>query len=419
MKILIVGSGAREHALAWKLKQDAPGAELFIAPGNVGTQSEGQNVAIAATDIPGLTRWAKEQKPDLTIVGPEAPLWAGIVDAFDAEKLRIFGPDKKAARLEASKAFTKEILLRYGIPTARSQTHTSAPSAIKWSQELGYPQAIKADGLAAGKGVILAQNAAEAEKAIERMMVEKVFGESGAQVVIEEFLEGREISLHVVCDGVTHRFFPIAQDHKRVGDGNTGENTGGMGAYAPVPWADSKLLGELEEKLCKPLFAGFAKEGITFKGVLFAGLMITAKGPYVLEFNVRFGDPETQSMMPLLQTPLAELAQAVADGELARLDLRFFNRSTVGIVMAAERYPAEPVLGDVIHGLDTFGPGQSVKVFHGGTKRQGNEIVTSGGRVLTVAGWDTSLERARQLAYEAAQRVQFRGAHYRKDISTL
>lgn len=418
MKVLIIGSGGREHTMAWKLKTDDPSLKLFIAPGNAGTASLGENVPIGVGKIEELSRWAEKNRPDMTFVGPEVPLCAGVVDAFEKLGLAIFGPNAKAAQLEGSKVFTKGILQKYNLPTAKGQSFTDANAAHLYSQNLGYPQVIKADGLAAGKGVLIAQTPREAAMAIHQVMVEKAFGSAGAKVLLEEFLVGREASIHVVTDGDTYRYFPVSQDHKRIGDGDTGANTGGMGAYAPAPLVDDAMRETISKTILDPLFVAFKQEGIDFRGILYAGLMLTAQGPKVLEFNVRFGDPETQVLLPLLETPLIEVARAVSEKRLGKLDLKFRNVSAVSIVMAAANYPGDPKLGDAIHGLDKV-PDESGKivVFHAGTKKQGREIVTNGGRVLTVTAWDETLERARELAYHGVSKIQFAGAQFRYDIA--
>lgn len=418
MKVLIIGSGGREHTMAWKLKTDDPSIKLFIAPGNAGTLELGENLPIGMNQIEGLAHWAETNRPDMTFVGPEVPLCAGVVDAFEKRGLAIFGPNAKAAQLEGSKVFTKQLLQKYNLPTARGASFTDANEAHLYSQGLGYPQVIKADGLAAGKGVLIAQTPREAAMAIHQVMVERAFGSAGAQVLLEEFLVGREASIHVVTDGESYRYFPVSQDHKRIGDGDTGANTGGMGAYAPAPLVDDAMREKIDKTILEPLFVAFKQEGIDFRGILYAGLMLTAEGPKVLEFNVRFGDPETQVLLPLLETPLIDVARAVNEKRLAKLDLKFRNVSAVSIVMAAANYPGEPMLGDVIEGLDSV-PDEMGRlvVFQAGTKKQGKHVVTNGGRVLTVTAWDTTLERARELAYHGVAKIQFAGAQFRYDIA--
>ncbi|PTY05316.1 phosphoribosylamine--glycine ligase [Verrucomicrobia bacterium LW23] len=418
MKILIVGGGGREHALAWKFKSDDAAAELFIAPGNAGTAALGTNLPISATNIPQLLEWAKANRPDLTFVGPEAPLCAGIVDVFAVEGFAIFGPNKAGAQLEGSKIFTKNILDKYGIPTAKSATFTVAAEAYAYSQQQPYPQVIKADGLASGKGVTVALNPWMATRAIYDAMEKKIFGEAGAQVLIEEFLPGREASVHAVSDGTTLRVFPAAQDHKRIGDNDTGPNTGGMGAYAPAPIVTPELSQVVMDTILVPVLNGLRSEGIDFRGILYAGLMISPAGPKVLEFNVRFGDPETQVILPLLETPLAEVALAAIQGRLGGLELKFRDGAAVSVVAAAENYPGDPRTGDEITGIAAAEKTGAV-VFQAGTvpgKKKG-EVLTAGGRVLAVTGVASQLAEARKLAYDGLTHIRFSGAQYRRDIA--
>jgi phosphoribosylamine--glycine ligase len=417
MKILLIGSGGREHALAWRLRRDDPQAELFIAPGNAGTARLGTNLPLAATDIDGLVRWAAREKPDLTVVGPEAPLCAGVVDRFEEAGLPIFGPKRAAARLEASKVFTKAFLLKHGLPTAAGAAFTDSATAWAYSRSQAlYPQVVKADGLAAGKGVIIAQNRPEAEHAIQRIMEDKIFGEAGSAIVIEDFLPGREMSIHVLTDGLSHVILPISQDHKRWGDRDSGPNTGGMGAYAPAPFATKEIQGRIAQEIVEPVLAAFQKEGIDFRGILYIGLIWTAEGPQILEFNVRGGDPETQVLLPLFETPLVEALQAVREQKLGSCPVRFHaHQAVVTIVMAAPGYPDAPVIGSPVTGLDLDLPGTFV--FHGGTKEAGKEVVTAGGRVLSVTAWADDLTQARDLAYQRAAKIHFAGCHYRRDIA--
>lgn len=416
MKILVIGSGSREHALAWRLQRDDPQAKLFIAPGNAGTAELGTNLPIAATDLDGLLRWAMQEKPDLTVVGPEAPLCAGVVDRFEAAGLPIFGPRQAAARLEGSKVFTKEFLLKHGLPTAGGVAFTDSALAKGYCRAQAlYPQVVKADGLAAGKGVIIAKTAEEAQDAVRRIMDERVFGNAGRALVIEDFLPGREMSIHVLTDGLSHVILPISQDHKRLGDGDSGPNTGGMGAYAPAPFATQEIQGRVSAEIVEPVLAAFRREGIDFRGILYIGLIWTAEGPQILEFNVRGGDPETQVLLPLIETPLVEILQAVREQKLGQCPVRFNALQAVTIVMAAEGYPDQPVSGTPITGLELELPGTFV--FHGGTKRAGNDIVTSGGRVLSVTAWASDLARARELAYQRLSKIDFAGSQYRRDIA--
>jgi len=416
MKILLLGSGGREHALAWRLHQDDPGLELFIAPGNAGTARLGTNLPLPATDLDGLVAWALREKPELTVVGPEAPLCAGIVDKFEAAGLPIFGPNKAAARLEGSKVFTKNFLLKHGLPTAPGAGFSDSLSAYAYSQKHNvYPQVLKADGLAAGKGVIIAQTPVEAAQTIDRIMDRRIFGEAGRQIVIEEFLPGREMSVHVLTDGISHFILPIAQDHKRLGDGDSGPNTGGMGAYAPAPFATPELQTRISSRVVEPVLAALRQEGIDFRGILYIGIIWTKEGPSILEFNVRGGDPETQVLLPLIDTPLVDIFQAVREQRLGKLDVRLNSRHAVSIVLAAAGYPGTSESGALINGLEADQP--DTFVFHGGTKWEGQYVAVSGGRVLTVTAWADDLATARDLAYRRAAKIHFAGCQYRRDIA--
>ena len=416
MRVLLIGSGGREHAMAWRLKQDDPTLQLFTAPGNAGTAELGTNLAIGVTEIDKLVEWASREKPDLTVVGPEAPLCAGVVDRFEASGLPIFGPNQAAARLEGSKVYTKELLLKHGLPTAWSGRFSDSASARAFIEKAAvFPQVIKADGLAAGKGVIIAQTREEALAAIGQIMDERVFGDAGNEIIIEEFLSGREMSVHVLTDGVSHVILPIAQDHKKLGEDDTGPNTGGMGAYAPAPFATSALLAEISAKVVEPTLAAFHKEGIDFRGILFVGLIWTKSGPSILEFNVRGGDPETQVLLPLIDTPLVEIFQAVREQRLGALKIRGNNRQAVTIVMAAGGYPGTPETGVAIKGLENALP--DTVVFHAGTKLVNGEVLTHGGRVLSVTAWAGDLAGARALAYQRVAKIHFAGSQVRRDIA--
>ena len=416
MKILLIGSGGREHAMAWKLREDDPAVELFLAPGNAGTAELGTNLPLSATDLDGLLAWASKEKPDLTIVGPEAPLCAGVVDRFEAAGLAIFGPNQVAARLEGSKVYTKEILLKHGLPTAGGASFTDSKLAAEYlAQRPNFPQVLKADGLAAGKGVIIAKTLAEAQEALAQIMDERVFGDAGNQLVIEEFMAGREMSVHVITDGQSHVILPIAQDHKKLGDGDTGLNTGGMGAYAPAPFARPELQADIARQVVEPTLAAFRAEGIDFRGILFIGLIWTKEGPSILEFNVRGGDPETQVLLPLLDVPLVELFQAVRERRLGKVPLKLNAKHAVTIVMAAAGYPGTPEAGAEIKGLEEEIPG--TYVFHAGTKQAGGKVVAAGGRVLSVTGWAGDLATARELAYRRVAKIHFAGCQYRRDIA--
>jgi len=416
MKILLLGSGGREHALAWRLCQDDPALQLFITPGNAGTARLGTNLSLSASDLDGLLAWASKEKPDLTVVGPEAPLCAGVVDRFELAGLPIFGPNQAAARLEGSKVYTKNFLLKHNLPTAPGAGFADSASALAYSRKQdAYPQVLKADGLAAGKGVIIAQTSAEAEQTIRNIMDGRIFGDAGREMVIEEFLPGREMSIHVLTDGISHFILPIAQDHKKLGDGDYGPNTGGMGAYAPAPFATAELQAQISARIVGPVLAAFRQEGIDFRGILYIGIIWTKDGPSILEFNVRGGDPETQVLLPLIDTPLLEIFQAVREQRLGQLKIHLNAKHAVTVVMAAGGYPGTPETGVPIEGLDLAMPG--TEVFHGGTKREGAQVLTSGGRVLSVTAWADDLASARELAYRRLAKIHFAGSQYRRDIA--
>lgn len=416
MKILLIGSGGREHAIAWRLCQDDPTLQLFTAPGNAGTARLGTNLPLNATDLDGLVKWAAQEKPDLTVVGPEAPLCAGVVDRFEAAGLPIFGPNKKAAYLEGSKVFTKQLLLKHKLPTAPGECFTDSTSAQAYAKKHDtFPQVLKADGLAAGKGVVITKTPAESAETIAQIMDQRIFGDAGSQLLIEEFSPGREMSIHVLTDGISHFILPISQDHKKIGEGDTGLNTGGMGAYAPAPFATPELTAQISREIVEPVLAAFRKEDIDFRGILYIGLMWTKGGPSIIEFNVRGGDPETQVLLPLIDTPLVEVFQAVREQRLGKLNLKLNSKSAVSIVMAAAGYPGTPETGAVIEGLETDLPGTAV--FHAGTKLSGDKVVTSGGRVLSVTGWASDLATARDLAYQRVAKIHFAGSQVRRDIA--
>ena len=411
--VLIVGGGGREHAMGWSLARDPRIQKIWFAPGNAGTAQVGLNLPLAVTDVKGIVAWAEKEKPGLVVVGPEAPLCAGLADRLRSVGIRVFGPGADGARLEGSKSFCKELLVSESIPTARAGSFTSEEEAVKFSSSLPCPQVVKADGLAAGKGVVIAGSHREAAAAIHEMMADRVFGEAGTTVLIEEFLDGEELSVHAVTDGKNLVVLPGAQDHKRVGEGDTGLNTGGMGAYAPAPKATPTLLREVREKILEPVLAGLAKRKIDYRGVLYAGLMLTKEGPKVLEFNARFGDPETEVLLPLLETPLWDLLAAAADGDLSRVKVSSRTGAAMTVVLAAPGYPAQPSLGQTIR----FGQAtDDSAVFHAGTKREGNETKVAGGRVMAVTGWSSDLEKARQRAYAAVGKICFEGMHFRRDI---
>ncbi|MDD2892860.1 MAG: phosphoribosylamine--glycine ligase [Halothiobacillaceae bacterium] len=418
MKILVIGSGGREHALAWKLAQSPRVSQVFVAPGNAGTAHEAKcvNVAISATDIPALFSFAKDQAIDLTVVGPEAPLAAGVVDSFRDGGLRIFGPTREAAQLESSKAFAKDFLARHRIPTAEYRVFTELQPALDYLSDHGAPIVIKADGLAAGKGVVVAMSREEAEAAV-RDMLGGQFGQAGARVVIEEYLDGEEASIICMVDGQNILPMATSQDHKRRDDGDLGPNTGGMGAYSPAPVVTPELEARIMREVLEPTVQGMALDGLPYTGFLYAGIMIDKSGaPKVLEFNCRFGDPETQPIMLRLQSDLVDLLEAGIDGQLDQVGAAWDARVALGVVMAAGNYPGTPQLGDVIHGLDSPLPEHS-KVFHAGTALNADgQVITSGGRVLCVTALGASTHEAQQHAYAAAAKIQFAGGFYRRDI---
>ncbi|MDQ3618056.1 MAG: phosphoribosylamine--glycine ligase [Pseudomonadota bacterium] len=423
MKILVIGSGGREHALAWKLAQSTRIDQVLVAPGNAGTATEPRcrNVDVAATDIDGLLALVRDENIELTIVGPEAPLVAGIVDRFRSEGLRIFGPTAAAAQLEGSKAFAKDFLARHGIPTAHYAVHTQVDAALAYVREHaraspGASIVIKADGLAAGKGVIVAMTLVEAEAAITDMLAGNAFGAAGAQVVIEEFLDGEEASFISMVDGTTALPMATSQDHKRVGDGDTGPNTGGMGAYSPAPVVTPEVHARVMREIVEPTVRGMLADGVAFTGFLYAGLMIDADGaPKVIEFNVRFGDPETQPVMMRLQSDLLDLVEAAIDARLHKVEAHWDARCSLGVVMAAENYPDTPRLGDPINAWDVPDIADT-KVFHAGTKLVDGQVVTAGGRVLCVCALGDSVAYAQQRAYEALAGISWHGEFHRHDI---
>lgn len=415
MKVLVVGSGGREHALAWGISRSPNLSKLFIAPGNGGTGRLGENVSIPADDVSALLEFAGKENVGLTVIGPEAPLVEGVVDRFREAGRTCFGPAQAAARLEGSKVFAKTFMKRHGIPTADFEVFDNADAACACVREKGAPLVIKADGLAAGKGVFVVDSVQDAESAIDEIMVQKAFGESGRTLLIEERLVGQEVSVHAICTVDRAVMFPPAQDHKRVYDGDKGANTGGMGAYAPVPFVTAAQLEEIFESIIMKTLKGMQRDGTPYTGVLYAGLMMTDSGPKVLEFNVRFGDPETQVLLPMLDGDLLELLREAAEGRIPK-DVRFYgDRCAATVVMASDGYPGPCKKGSIISGLaDTLDDNRVV--FHGGTVLDGEKVITSGGRVLAVTAWGPSLPEAIGHAYEGVDRIRFDGAFYRKDI---
>jgi phosphoribosylamine--glycine ligase len=418
MKILVIGSGGREHALAWKAAQSPDVEKVFVAPGNAGTAREAklENIAIGVEDIEALVAFARDNEVALTIVGPEAPLVIGVVDAFEQAGLRCFGPSKAAAQLEGSKAFTKDFLARHDIPTADYANFTDVDEALAYLKEKGAPIVIKADGLAAGKGVIVAMTAEEAEAAVRDMLAGNAFGEAGHRVVIEEFLEGEEASFICMVDG--EHILPMAtsQDHKRVGEGDTGPNTGGMGAYSPAPVVTREVYERIMAEVIEPTVKGMAAEGNPYTGFLYAGLMITADGaPKVIEYNCRFGDPETQPIMMRLNSDLVALCNAALDRQLDSVSAEWDARAAMGVVLAAGGYPGSYNKGDVIEGLDGA-DSDDAKVFHAGTAEKDGQVVTAGGRVLCATALGSTVSEAQAKAYALADKISWDGMFMRRDI---
>lgn len=416
MKLLIIGSGGREHALAWKLSQSPRVEKIYIAPGNAGTALVGENVALAADDIPGLLAFAQAEGIGFTVVGPDDSLAAGMVDAFQAAGMKIFGPTASAARLESSKIFAKEFMRRHGIPTAEAREFTDADEAREWCLVAKYPLVIKADGLALGKGVVIAETPEEAAEAIHQSMELAVFGESGRRIVIEEFLRGVECSIHALVDGATYTLFPDARDHKRALDGNLGPNTGGMGTISPCGSLDAALTARVRAEVMDRFMAGLQADGLEFNGMLFPGLMLTADGPKVLEFNCRFGDPETQVFVRRLKTDLLDLLEACVAGKLETQEPVWDDRAAVCVVLASGGYPGPYEKNQPISGLDTVAALEDVVVFHAGTKTAADTVVTNGGRVLGVTALGTDLAEAREKAYRAADGIFFDQMQRRGDI---
>lgn len=414
MKVLVVGSGGREHALCWKIAQ-RPDTEVYVAPGNIGMVDVATLVNIKVDDIAGLVDFAKAEGIDLTVVGPELPLTLGIVDAFQDAGLACFGPNKAAAKLEGSKAFSKELMKKYGIPTAAFDTFTDVEKAKAFVDEIGVPCVVKADGLAAGKGVIICMTREEADKAIEDMLTDHAFGDASATIVIEEYMVGPEVSVLAFADGKSVLPMVSAQDHKRIFDGDKGPNTGGMGAYSPAPVYTEALSAEVNKTIIEPTIAAMAAEGTPFTGILYTGLMLTEKGPRVLEYNVRFGDPETQPIMVRMKSDIVALFQACVDGKLDEATLEWHDEAAVCVIMASGGYPASSEKGVPIHGLDDIAAEEAI-VFHSGTAEKDGEIVTNGGRVLGVTAKDATIKGAIDKAYAAVEKINFDHMQFRRDI---
>ena len=425
MKLLVIGSGGREHTLVWKLAQSSHVTQMWCAPGNAGIAGERlvknsslvECVSIGAEDLPGLLAFAQEKKADLTVVGPDNPLALGIVDLFQKHVLRSWGVNEKAAQFESSKVFSQQFMEKYGIPTAAAGTFADAAAAKKFCASLGGRCVVKADGLALGKGVLLCANQAEAEQAVDEIMVGRAFGAAGARVVVQEFLEGVEVSLHALCDGRTAKIFPTSQDHKRALAGDLGLNTGGMGTYSPTPFLTDAQLAETARQVLEPFMCGCVAEGIDYRGILYPGVMLTKNGPKILEFNARFGDPETQVYLTRLESDLVELLNASVEGTLDKMELKWSPLASVCVVMASGGYPGNYAKGKVISGLDAAARLANTKVFHAGTAPHGNHIVTNGGRVLGVTAWAKDLPAAQVAAYAAVEKIHFDDAQFRRDIA--
>ncbi len=417
MKVLVVGSGGREHTLVWKIAQSSLVDQIYAAPGNAGISEQAECMDISQTDIKGLLSFAKKTEIDLTVVGPEAPLAAGIVDVFNSEGLTVFGPTATAAEIESSKAFAKDLMHKYGVPTADYRSFTSYEDALRYVRETGAPIVIKADGLAAGKGSIVAMTEEEAVDALDRIIRKREFGDSGNKVVVEEFMEGEEASVLALTDGSCVIPLAPAQDHKRIFDGDRGPNTGGMGAYAPAPVMTSEIMGKVVDEVLIPTLRGLRSEGRPYKGVLYAGLMFTSDGPKVVEFNCRFGDPESQVVLPLIESDLVDLIMATIEGNLSGMKLEEKDATAVCVVMASKGYPGKYVKGLEITGLDSVKKLPDVMVFHAGTAFDGDSIVTNGGRVLGVTALGSDIKEAVSNVYSGVNMINFEGAYCRKDIA--
>ena len=417
MKVLVIGSGGREHALVWKITQSPKVSKVYCAPGNAGISRLAQCINIDADSIEKLIDFAQKEKIDLTVVGPELPLSQGIVNEFNKQGLRIFGPSKEATEIESSKVFSKFLLKKYNIPTANYKVFQNSEKALAYIQQQTFPLVIKADGLAAGKGVFIVKNLFEARDALNALMEEKKFGEAGRQVIIEEFLEGEEISILAFCDGKTVIPMVSSQDHKKIFDNDQGPNTGGMGAYSPVPFYPDEFEKRVLEEILKPTVKGLQNEGKEYKGVLYAGLILTKEGPKVLEFNARFGDPETQVILPRLKTDLIDILNAVIDSTLHKINIQWEDNTTVCVVVASGGYPGKYQKGKVISGLERLEKMKSMIAFHAGTKFQDNQVITSGGRVLGITAWDKTISKAKEKAYKAIKEIYFEDMYYRKDIA--
>ena len=416
MKILVVGGGGREHAIVKKLAQSKKNPEIYVAPGNAGTADIATNVAISVMDFDKLADFAKKEKIDLTVVGMDDPLVGGIVDRFEAEGLRVFGPRKNAAVLEGSKAFSKDLMKKYGIPTAAYENFNDPQKAIKYLETANYPIVLKADGLALGKGVLICKTFEEAKSGIEELMIDKSFGDAGNTIVIEEFLEGREVSVLSFVDGTHHALMTSAQDHKRAKDGDEGLNTGGMGTFSPSPFYTEEVDRYCKENIYQKTVDAMRAEGREFKGIIFYGLMLTKSGVKVLEYNARFGDPETQVVLPRMENDIIDVFEACIDGCLDKIDLKFEDNAAVCVVLASDGYPLKYEKGKKITGLENFEGKTDIFAFHAGTKKVNGDVVTNGGRVLGITATAPTLKEARDKAYEATKLVEFENKYMRNDI---
>jgi phosphoribosylamine---glycine ligase len=419
MKVLVIGSGGREHALAWKLGQSSRVEQVYIAPGNAGTAKEGRNVEIKVTELDQLLKFARQESIDLTVVGPDDVLAAGVVDLFEDAGLRIFGPRKESAQLESSKSFAKRFMVRHGIPTARFGEFESSQEAKGALDKFGFPLAVKADGLALGKGVVIAHDRHEAEMAIDDMIERRRFGDAGRKIVIEEFLSGTECSVHALVDGRSYLLFPTAQDHKQLYDGNRGPNTGGMGTFSPSQRLNPTLLRDIRDKILDPFIRGIQQDQLHFRGLLFPGLMLEKDGPRVLEFNCRFGDPETQVLLPRLKTDLVDLLEATITEKLDSVAAEWDTRCAVCVVMASRGYPGSYKTGKTIVGLEHVEQMDGVTVFHAGTHLRDNRVLSTGGRVLGVTALGDTLLAAKRRAYDAVEKIEFDGRYFRRDIGSI
>lgn len=417
MKVLVIGSGGREHALIWKINQSPKVSKIYCAPGNAGISQLARCVNIDAENIDKLTNFVQKEKIDLTVVGPELPLSKGIVNEFNRKGLKIFGPTREATEIESSKVFSKHLMRKYNIPTADYEVFQNIEEAFNYIKQQTFPLAIKADGLAAGKGVFIVKNLHQARDALNALMKEKKFGEAGKQIVIEEFLEGEEISVLAFCDGKTVVPMVSSQDHKKIFDNDLGPNTGGMGAYSPVPFYPNEFKKIVLEEILKPTVKGLRSEGREYKGVLYAGLVLTKEGPKVLEFNARFGDPETQVVLPRLKADLVDILNAVIEGSLHKINIEWNNNSVVCVVVASGGYPDKYQKSKPINGLERLKKMKNIIAFHAGTKFQDGKIVTSGGRVLGITAWDDTISKAKERAYEGVKEIYFEEMYYRKDIA--